>query len=170
MALVSLGVTRCSICHKIIQKGDRYIAFPPLTANKLDPLILFSDAACHYDCFINHPLADAAIARRDEVDLHNKKPHICIVCGLAITNPDDFFVLPHWTDNRDSGLFEFNYLKFHLSHLPDWPKLGLLYELLLELEKSGSWDGATLANTIDTLRNVPFPRSNIPLDPGAGRI
>jgi hypothetical protein len=149
MALVFVGATRCVICHEVIEKGQEYIAFPPFVPNKLDPLILFNDAACHQTCFINHPLADAAQLRTREILSQNN--YICAVCGLEITNPDDFFMLPHWTDSSDSKLFEFNYLKFHLSHLAQWSELNLLYELLLDLEKSGTWEGNSLAYVLETI-------------------
>ena len=117
MALVFTGSTRCVICNEVIEKGQDYVAFPAFVSNKRDPLINFHDAACHQDCFTNHPFAPVAQTRLAELDIHGKRPYLCTVCGLEMMNPDDFFVLPHWTDDTDSKLYEFNYLKFHLSHL-----------------------------------------------------
>ncbi|MEQ8673914.1 MAG: hypothetical protein RLP44_12965 [Aggregatilineales bacterium] len=67
MALVILGATKCSICEKIIYDGDKYQKFAPFIANKDDPLRIFSDAACHDDCFYDHPLAKEAIIRYKEI-------------------------------------------------------------------------------------------------------
>src|SRR5262245_42022327 len=106
MALIVVGRTVCPLCRRVIAAGDEYISFPAFIANKLDPLILFNDAAFHQPCFAKHPHAAAAISLLADFEARSGSAgRRCTVCKQPITDPDAFFTLGHLVSDRADPLY-----------------------------------------------------------------
>ena len=67
MAVFTPGMP-CALCAAPIDSAEQAETFPPLVLPADDALAAFDDAAVHRTCLEAHPLADAALARRDEVN------------------------------------------------------------------------------------------------------
>ncbi|MGH7201425.1 MAG: hypothetical protein ACREJB_12520, partial [Planctomycetaceae bacterium] len=94
MAIVIPGKTTCPICGCVIGEGDEMVAFAPFVLNEADPLILFSDAACHRRCFESHPLSGQCRAVYEEFRKRLiPTQRTCAECGEEISGPDEYFPL-----------------------------------------------------------------------------
>jgi len=51
MALVIIGMSKCSICGKVISKDDEILATTHFIADEKDPLWRFSDSPMHRACY-----------------------------------------------------------------------------------------------------------------------
>lgn len=154
MPILIYGASVCSLCGGIILATDEVISIPPLTPNSNDPLSIFNDSSFHADCFRKHPLFQQAEARETEVLAASKTPHICTVCGLAITDPDDFLMIDHITQDRNDPLYRCNFRKFHRSHIDQWDYLSQALKLLQGLQDSGKWGGEYLTRLIKALNDA----------------
>ncbi len=143
MALLLLGKTICPICGLVIRDGQELKCFPPFVSNELDSLIIFNDACFHLNCFERHELADEALERSEEA-LLQLDTNTCVLCGKALVDYDDYFVMPGFSGDDASPLYEFNYLKMHRSCLSKWDRRAELLRLVRELKDSGSWRGYTV--------------------------
>ena len=159
MALLIRGASQCLICHHIIQIGDEVISFAPFIPNELDPLYLFHDANFHQDCFLNHPLADMAMKRYEEITERTRhEARIDAITKVLITDPDDYFTLGHLTDDVTNPLYPYNYLHLRRSMLSSWPDLEKVYALIKALEASGKWKGNALKWIADVLEKALHSR------------
>ena len=52
----------CVLCGKAMVMSESIRSFPPLTANRSDPIFVVSDAAVHEACFLRFPHARAVEA------------------------------------------------------------------------------------------------------------
>ena len=52
MALIFLGLTKCALCDKLLQKGNAVTSLPPI-ADKQNSLYKYFDAGLHTQCFEN---------------------------------------------------------------------------------------------------------------------
>ena len=154
MAIFVAG-TRCPLCGQAIQSVVDAVMFPPFVSNQADPLFVFNDAAIHAACFRNHPLADVAQARYEELrDRTDPKNRPCFVCGAQITDPDDYLGLGHIVDDPKQQLHKFNYAQFHRSCVGGWSALADLLRDLEALDASGKWKGDALKRVIRELRRA----------------
>ena len=152
MAIVIPGKTRCAICNQIIEADDEIVAFSPFIPNKLDPLWIFNDAAAHAQCFWQHPLAAEADRRWNE--LQSSYQRMCCVCCEKIDAPDDYYQIPHLTDDRDLPLWQYQYNEFHRSHLSDWNEIAEFRELLETLEEDPSWSPESLSIVLGEIDQI----------------
>ena len=131
MAILLLGKTSCKICGNIITDKTKFVSLPAFVFNDCDALIYFNDSAFHETCFLNHNLSKKVIKRVEKLmqEILPKK-RICSICQKQITNPDDYLFLGYITDNINDKLSEFNYIKLHLSCLPNWLYVNNFKELL----------------------------------------
>ena len=53
MAIIILGLTECSICNNILNKGDDIVSNSHFISDQDDSLWRFSDSGMHKSCFIN---------------------------------------------------------------------------------------------------------------------
>jgi len=145
MAIIIRGKTKCHFCGTVIEEGQKVSSFPHFVSNELDPLSVFDNGAFHLDCFQNHPLAEKAERRYEEI-LQRNGPgdRVCVVCNKQITNPDDYFTIGHLTDDQAAPLYVYNYTQAHSSCLSDWAELRRVYELVNDLQLSGKWRGNAL--------------------------
>jgi hypothetical protein len=51
VALLALGVSRCSICREVLHPGQAIVATTHFIADEADPLSRFSDTGMHAECF-----------------------------------------------------------------------------------------------------------------------
>ena len=51
MALLVLGVSRCSICREVLHPGHAIVATTHFIGDPADPLSRFSDTGMHAECF-----------------------------------------------------------------------------------------------------------------------
>ena len=154
MAILIRGATKCSICNKVMQEGDEVVSFPPFIPNELDPLYFFHDAAFHADCFHSHRLAGLAQKRYRELEERALPPYIDTISGEIVDDPDDHFTFGHLTDNKSNPLYIYNYAHLSRSHLPSWAELDRAYELIKQLQSSGTWKGSVLDWIIDVLEDA----------------
>jgi hypothetical protein len=121
MAILIRGKTICRLCGCVIGAQDDVAMFPAFISNELDPLRLFDDGAFHASCFAEHVLAANMNTRFREFERQPRPPR-CAVCGEQILVPAEYVDVGHLTSDPKDALFEFNYLRFHRSHLRAWPK------------------------------------------------
>ena len=141
MAILVPGKSECGICGKPIMGSEKVASFPPIIANRLDPMAIFSDGNFHSECFRKHPLSSAMLVRY-ELYKQLSKSKTCEVCGSEITCPEDFlctgaFGLP---DNP-----RFDYRILHKSCIPTWQDAEAFRSFLAELRASQHWDGPALS-------------------------
>jgi hypothetical protein len=152
MALFIPGM-HCRLCGEAIESEDDAKLFPLFTGNEADPLFIFSDAVTHKTCFEQDPRHDFASLRLADFSASQKKrPRICLVCGLQIASPDDFFGVGHLTDAPESALYKWNYAQFHRSCLPHWAELPRFIQLGVCELKAGRWRGKAMEQLIDEMR------------------
>lgn len=155
MALLMRGATVCPICKRVIGTEDAVISFLPFIPNELDPLYVFNDANFHRDCFLNHPLADAANKRYEDLKEHTRHDaRIDAITKARIVDPDDYFTLGHLTDDENNPLYPYNYVHLRRSMLSTWTDLGKVYLLVKKLEASGTWKGDGLRWAVDVLEKA----------------
>jgi hypothetical protein len=99
---------------------------------------MFTDAAFHRSCFLEHPLHEQA-AKRFEERKHRAQNPTCVVCGAPVT--DDFYTTDFLTDEPNGPLREFNYLYFHRAHVTQWPRFGEFRSLVEDMVTKGEYDG-----------------------------
>jgi hypothetical protein len=145
MAIFILG-TACRLCGTPMVRDDEIITFQSFVPNKLDPLYLFCDDAFHRRCFDEHPLSEKARRYADRAQEQGlPQNRACLVCGQAITEPDDYCGTGYITSDSASPAFHFNYLRFHKRHFEQWDKASEFRRAIEELMHSGQWDGPKLA-------------------------
>jgi len=155
MAIVIGGKSRCPICGNVIKDGQEIVSFPPFVGNELDPLWFFSDAAFHASCFQEHPLAQEALHRSEELLRHIPPSNrLCVICKREIEEFDDYFSLGHLVADPAHPLFRYNYLQAHRSHLAQWPELSQLSKLIQDLKESGAWRGPALDYILTVLKKA----------------
>jgi len=145
MAIIISGKTKCDFCRGVIEDGQDATSFGHFVSNESDPLAIFNDGAFHFECFRNHPLAETAQKRSEEL-LRRLAPanRVCVVCNKRITDPDNYFTVWHLTDDATAPLYGYNYTQAHTSCLPKWAELRQVYKLVNDLYLSGSWRGDAL--------------------------
>lgn len=155
MAILIYGKTECPLCGKPIWEGQKVVAFSPFVDNELDPLWMFNDGAFHAGCFYEHPLAEEAQRRYQEIrKRHGPDNRFCVVCKREIRDPDDYFAVGHLVENVLHPLYRYNYIQAHRSCLPRWDELSHVYELLKDLKQSGAWQGQSLDELLAELRDI----------------
>jgi len=144
MALFLLGMP-CAVCKTPIVKGEQVGGFSAFLSNPKDPSYMFSDAVFHVRCFERHPLA--ARTRRIHAEVAEKLGsghRHCVVCGVEITDPDDYFTTGFLTDDIDSPGYAVNYVQAHKSHLRRWKQFDDFERRIREFERSEIWGGGTI--------------------------
>jgi DNA-directed RNA polymerase subunit N (RpoN/RPB10) len=136
MALIGKN-SKCALCGELIG-SEPAAGLPHFVRNKRDPLYVLSDAAVHRRCLHASPLRERAQNRIDE-RRSRMRDRVCAVCGEVIG--DDWYTTDHLTDDRGSPLYEFNYLHFHRSHLPLWPRLVEFRRLVDDFVETKAYDG-----------------------------
>lgn len=137
--MVFIRGTPCGICGKPIE-GVPGAALPHFVRNRRDPLFPLSGRSFHGECFSAHPLRQLALRRSEERSRRVKVASpVCVVCGEEIR--EDWYNTEFLTDDRQSPLFEFNYLHFHRRHLRPWSRFEEFRKLVVEFESSGAYEG-----------------------------
>lgn len=155
MAIIIRGKTKCQFCGTVIEDGEEVRSFPHFISNELDPLSVFDDGAFHEKCFHNHPLAEKAQRRYEEILQRNGPTNReCVVCKKQITDPDDYFTIGHLTDSPAAPLYDYNYTQAHSSCLRHWPELRKVTTLVKDLHLSESWGGQALGIILLELENA----------------
>ncbi len=67
MAIIILNKSICRICGQVIMEGQEVAGFPSLIYSEDDPLLFFSDAGFHEECFMKHPDKDKVLKRLNEI-------------------------------------------------------------------------------------------------------
>ena len=152
MALFIPGM-HCRLCGEAIRSQDDAKLFPLFTGNEADPLFIFSGAVTHKICFEQDPRHDFGSLRLADFSASQKKrPRTCLVCGMQIASPDDFFGVGHLTDDPESILYKWNYAQFHRSCLPHWAELSRFIELGVRELKADRWRGEAMEQLIHVMR------------------
>jgi hypothetical protein len=140
MALLVRGRTVCVLCGLVISADDDAVIFPPMTANTLDPVFRYSDAACHATCVDS--ACDGWQARERMAELLSANApsnRRCEVCGELIRDPDDYLGIGYLTFDESLLASRFNFVHLHLSHVHAWSRLGEAIEALRQLSSSGTF-------------------------------
>jgi len=66
MALFNPGVSKCSICHKVLNDNDDRIGTSAFIRDETDKLWPYSDSNMHKKCFIEWELKEEFIKRFNE--------------------------------------------------------------------------------------------------------
>lgn len=156
MAIIIRGSSKCSLCGKVIEDGQDVVAFSPFVGNELDPLWIFNDRGFHRACFEAHPLAGEAQASFEKGLEQARFHRFCVVCKKEIMEPDDYFATGYLTADASDPLYRYNYVHAHLSHLPGWPELPYLYELIKDMKEAGSYRGKALDRLEDEIRSALY--------------
>lgn len=121
MSLLLRGRTVCPLCDNVIGETDEAVLFPAFSWSDQDPLLLFNDAVFHASCFDADPRAGEASHVIAELLANTGPGHrACIVCANQVTDPDDYLLLPRFTDDVSEPLHRFNYTHLHKSHIARW--------------------------------------------------
>lgn len=142
MAIIIRGETICPLCQMTIQEGENVVAFPAFVWNQCDPIFIFNDAACHAACFHRHLLAGYAQERYEALQ-KSVGPGLreCSICHHQITNPNDYLLVGHLTDDPEHFLHQFNYAQFHRLCFSKWNGREMLVRKIKHLDQSGEWCG-----------------------------
>lgn len=153
MAILLLGKTVCSLCGQVIKADERRRSFPAFVANEEDPLFLFSDASFHEDCLRRDKRGRHAIERVEE-RAYNVGPgkRKCAVCGLEVTDPDNYIFIEHLSDHKSDPLREFNYTHLHKSCVGKWGRKAEFVRLVEAALAAGRWRGKYLAQLLEEFR------------------
>jgi hypothetical protein len=124
MAILILGKSICPLCNQVIKENDDIVMFSPFVSNKKDDLWFISDAVVHKNCRHKIPILERAI------NLHKEKEYstlienrLCNVCGEKVDNLEDYLTIGCISSDKDSDLYQFNFLNFHTSHVQYWKDL-----------------------------------------------
>jgi len=135
----------CALCGEIMNSGEGtgMNSFLTNPTNPADPLGVFSGKVFHKRCFRQHPLAPKArLAKRwlrlRRVCGRTATPS-CVTCGEELAEP--LVTTGFLTIDRDSPLFEFNFLYAHPECADDWSRADDYAKTIRELERVGGWDG-----------------------------
>jgi hypothetical protein len=151
MAILIEGMD-CPICGRQLKDEDEKTMFTPFVGNTFDPLIIFSDATLHKECYLKHPLAKEAQRRYNEQTERNLRINrICNVCKNDIKHPDDYFGVGHLTNDSKSPLYQYNYLHLHRSCIKYWNDFSNFNRLIIDYRDSGKWGGKGLDYIKNTL-------------------
>lgn len=154
MALFMDGLT-CQICGAQMHNEDRLVFFPAFVGYQNEPLCFFNDSCFHEDCFLSHPLATQVEMRRALLDeYHRQYDRICSYCHNEIMNPDDFFLLPLFSENPEDRLYQYNYLRFHIQCLNEYPDISIVYEAMRGMLESGTLCSLGFQHDIDLLARL----------------
>jgi hypothetical protein len=72
MAIILEGKTECSICGKVLEKGQEIIGFPHFIGDRNDPLWAYSDSGMHKGCFQNWKHKDEFTKKLEHVKAERK--------------------------------------------------------------------------------------------------
>lgn len=151
MAILIDGM-ECRLCSKPMNPEEETICFSAFVSNANDLLYSFSDACFHAACFLQHPLAEMALARHAEaVERLSPGHRTCAVCSNDITDPDDYFALGYLTSDEAEPVYAYQYLQLHRSHLADWPERLRVLTILQNFRDTKAWGGTGLDWAIDQL-------------------
>jgi len=121
MALLFSGLTKCSICKKVIGESDQVYLFPSFVANSKDILFFFNDASFHLSCLKNHALCEKAIQFSNIAILKGGPTNrICEAGGNIIKNYADHIFIPLLTSNENEELFNYNFVTLDKNNLMLW--------------------------------------------------
>jgi hypothetical protein len=135
------------------------VSFPPLTANRIDPLFRYSDGSFHAAHFWQQADAEKATARWKRLREESvPERRLCVVCGKRIENPDEYFITGFLSDAPPAS--EFNYMRAHRSHLSSWPDLDRAIIAIEALKVTGEWDERDLDGVLDPLLRAGASRVN----------
>jgi hypothetical protein len=152
MALLIFNQSKCSLCGKLITKAEPTCSFPAFVTNQLDPCWVFSDGAFHEACVLKHEHGPNALRRADEWGANiGPGKRQCLVCKTEVTDPNDYVLIEHLTDDDQNALKAFNYSHFHQSCLHDWKDRLALIELIKAANTSGTWQGPYLDQLLSAI-------------------
>ena len=66
MALILLGLSKCSLCGVALQGGDEIVSTSHFIADRDDPLWRFSDSGMHKSCFLSWEQRDNFVKKYNE--------------------------------------------------------------------------------------------------------
>lgn len=136
MAIFVNGM-KCPLCYKVIIEEQDKVMIPALTGNPNNPLFIFSDAVVHKDCFYKHPLAISVEERLKGV-YHNalRRHRVCEICNQEIKKPDEYFGTNLLSDQKESPLYQYNYMHFHRNCIKNWKRLDDFKKHIYEAKKN----------------------------------
>ncbi len=118
------------------------VSFPAFVGNEADPLLKFSDATFHEECFRRDPSARVVEDRVREARAScEPSRRRCRVCDQPITKPDEYFGLGHLTSDQSHALHAFNYAHLHRVCLGRWKDLALVRTFAAKQLALGAWKG-----------------------------
>ena len=152
MALLIFGKTVCPLCDRVIKSGESTHSFPAFVVNEKDPCFIFSDCAFHEECVRQHKLGAYATQRVEGwVSKVGPGKRKCVVCQNEVTNPDDYLLVEHLSDDANDPLRAFNYTHLHKSCLPKWKSRDYFVGLVNKVIASGRWQGGYLAHLLNEI-------------------
>ena len=126
--------------------------FPHFVLNGADPIFPLSDASCHSKCVSESPVGIAAVeARQAYFAKSGPGKRLCAVCGIEVTDPDDYFQLLYLAAPGSHPIAAFNFTNLHRSHIGEWRQRERFLELAAQLRGSGAWAGPALDKVIREL-------------------
>jgi predicted nucleic acid-binding Zn ribbon protein len=144
--------SRCVICRQAVAAGEQML-FPPFTGNLSDPIYDFSDAVAHQKCFSEAPERQQVEAVLERIGGMGRN-RVCLVCGLPIRDPDEYFPLTHLTEDPANPLWCWNFTQFHRSCLPKWDHLqSAIKQMRVELSV-GRWRGPAMERIVQQLERA----------------
>lgn len=157
MAVYLPGKTRCPLCGQLSLPEERLVIFPPIFANQRDPAIAVNDAVVHSHCLAEHPYGQRALGKLESYQQHQGMPRACQVCGLVVTDPDDYFTLGPISDFPDEPLARFDWFQAHSHCLRDWDGTAGLVSAIEAVSRSAEWEGDVLERVLEQIRKVWSP-------------
>lgn len=157
MALFVPGM-KCRICGVPMTNSDELIGFPHFVSDRGSDLWFFSDGVFHRHCFKKHKLA-TEVEEFAAQAIKNNKPanRICAICSEVITEPDDYIGSGLLTNLKSNPLYEFNFMHYHLSHIPSWSRLeeflARLRKFILELKPDAKKPFEDLLREFNSAKN-----------------
>ena len=153
MALLIQNKTVCNLCGEVIAEGEDALTFPAFILNENDPLYYFSDASFHSACVHKKPIGEKALFWANEwLNKTGPGKRKCCVCEEEVTDPDNYFLIEHLTDDKNHPVYRFNYTHLHRSCIKFWKNRDKLSNLIAEMQASGKWAGAYLDQIQEMLK------------------
>lgn len=146
LALYFEGKSTCSICGDVVATADEVELFPVFIMNRQDPTSTFNDAVVHKECFARHPYAHRATKMyRDLVEHLNPDNRRCDICGMTISNPDDYMNFTCLSSDETDPLYRYNFTQYHPACFKSSEVAELIRGIISERVRQGVWEGCVLA-------------------------
>jgi hypothetical protein len=116
-----------------------------------------NDAVVHRGCLLRRPYGPRALAKLEDYERHRHQLRTCRICGVPISDPDDYLSLGPLSDFPDEPLARFDWFQAHLHCLNDWEQTPDLVAVLEDVSRSAGWEGDVLERLLDRIRSAWSP-------------